>query len=97
MLTPETVQTDELLEVNVIVRPELAVALSGGGDEPMFWPPRGPKVMVWLWFWDAALIPTKLLTVLAALSVTVKTLKLGPVVVGVPVIRPVAGLRDRPG
>jgi hypothetical protein len=40
-------QTLVLFELNATVRPELAVALRGGGENPSTWLLNGPKVMVW--------------------------------------------------
>src|ERR1700733_567172 len=45
-VTPRTVQNSGLLEVNVTVRPEVAVALSGGTDCPIVTLLSGPNVIV---------------------------------------------------
>jgi hypothetical protein len=39
--------TPDVVEVKLTVRPELAVALRAGGDEPMVWLLSGANVIVW--------------------------------------------------
>jgi hypothetical protein len=47
-VVPETVQTLVVDDVNVTVRPELAVADTVNGGSPKFLPPSAPKLIVWL-------------------------------------------------
>ena len=47
-VVPETVQTLGVVEAKLTVRPELAVAESGGGDEDSEMLDRAPKLIVWL-------------------------------------------------
>jgi hypothetical protein len=44
----DTVQTGDVVEVKVTVRPEDAVALTGNGAVPNAWSESVPKVMVWV-------------------------------------------------
>ena len=46
-VVPNTVQTDEVSGEKLTVKPEVAVALSGGGVAPKTWGGGVTKVMVW--------------------------------------------------
>ena len=47
-VAPETVQTADVLDAKLTVRPELAVALTINGALPNGWFESVPKVIVWL-------------------------------------------------
>ena len=46
-LAPATVQNEGVVDANVTVRPEVAVAVSASGDTLNAWLAIGPKVIVW--------------------------------------------------
>ena len=47
-VAPDTVQTDELLEINETARPELAVALRATVGEFSVWLPGGLNTIIWV-------------------------------------------------